>query len=371
MSCVVVIGVGVVGFVMVGLFVKEGYDVVVLEKNDCVGGCVGMIECDGFWFDFGLLWYLMFEVFDYFFVMMGILIVEQFDFVCFDFGYWVFCFFDFLDVVDGLVMVLVGWDVVICFFEILEFGLMGVFDVYFDFVQYVGMMVQRYFFYNFFIWLCFFVVLDVLCVLLWLVVLLGMCLQVFVVWCFWYLVICQIFGYFVVFFGMDLCSVLVMYYLMSVFDFDQGVSYLQGGFWCVVEWIEGFVCEVGVWIVMGVDVIGICIQDIGGVFYVIGVGWWDEVGYIYVESVDIVVFVVDLYYIEIVLLFCLLQFYFELWWVWWISGFGGVLVMLGVCGIFFQFLYYLLFFMDDWDVNFDVIFGLLFLVFVLVLIYVC
>jgi phytoene desaturase len=148
-----------------------------------------------------------------------------------------------------------------------------------------------------------------------------------------------------------------MYHLMSALDLDQGVSYPQGGFWRVVERIEGLAREAGVRIVTGADVTGIRTQDIGGAPHATGVGWRDEAGHTHVESADIVVSAADLHHTETALLPRSLQSYPESWWARRTSGPGGVLVMLGVRGTLPQLPHHSLFFTDDWDANFDAIFG--------------
>ena len=61
-----------------------------LEKNATVGGRVGTWECDGFRFDTGPSWYLMPEVFDHFFRLLGTTAAEQLDLVQLDPGYRVY-----------------------------------------------------------------------------------------------------------------------------------------------------------------------------------------------------------------------------------------------------------------------------------------
>ena len=67
----VVIGGGITGLASSALLAREGYDVTMLEKQDYVGGRAGSMEVDGFRFDTGPSWYLMPEVFDHFFKLMG------------------------------------------------------------------------------------------------------------------------------------------------------------------------------------------------------------------------------------------------------------------------------------------------------------
>ena len=90
MSRVAVIGAGVAGLAVAGLLARDGHDVTVYEKNSRVGGRAGTIERDGFRFDSGPSWYLMPEVFDHFFEMMGTSTQDQLDLTLLDPGYRVF-----------------------------------------------------------------------------------------------------------------------------------------------------------------------------------------------------------------------------------------------------------------------------------------
>ena len=59
----IIIGAGVGGLATANILAKQGYSVTVYEKNDQVGGRMGLLEKDGFRFDTGPSWYLMTEVF--------------------------------------------------------------------------------------------------------------------------------------------------------------------------------------------------------------------------------------------------------------------------------------------------------------------
>jgi oxygen-dependent protoporphyrinogen oxidase len=50
---IVVIGAGISGLTTAYLLFKEGYDVVVLEKKDNVGGSIETVDANGFLFDRG------------------------------------------------------------------------------------------------------------------------------------------------------------------------------------------------------------------------------------------------------------------------------------------------------------------------------
>lgn len=66
-----VVGAGIAGLATAALLAEEGYDVTVVEARDVTGGRAGSWESDGFRFDTGPSWYLMPEVFDHFFRLLG------------------------------------------------------------------------------------------------------------------------------------------------------------------------------------------------------------------------------------------------------------------------------------------------------------
>jgi phytoene desaturase len=70
-SRIVIIGGGIGGLASAGLLAREGHDVVLLEQQATFGGRAGSWEKDGFRFDTGPSWYLMPEVFDHFYKLLG------------------------------------------------------------------------------------------------------------------------------------------------------------------------------------------------------------------------------------------------------------------------------------------------------------
>ena len=68
---VIVIGAGLGGLGTACLLAKKGYTVTLIEKNSTVGGRARVFEKDGFVFDMGPSWYMMPDVFDHFFSLMG------------------------------------------------------------------------------------------------------------------------------------------------------------------------------------------------------------------------------------------------------------------------------------------------------------
>ena len=357
MSRVVVIGAGVAGLATAGLLARDGHEVVVLEKNDRVGGRAGTVEREGFRFDSGPSWYLMPEVFDHFFAMMGTTTEEQLDLIRLDPGYRVFREPTTADASRDAVTVPAGREAATRLFEALEPGSAPTLDSYLQSARHAGSMAQKYFLYNPFTRTRSLMAPEVLRALPRLFTLLGTRLQSFAARRFRHPVVRQILGYPAVFLGTDPRSAPAMYHLMSALDLDQGVSYPQGGFWRVIERIESLAHDAGARIVTGADVTGIRTQDGDGGTRVTGVDWVDGSGGSHVEDADIVVSAADLHHTETALLPRSLQSYPESWWTRRTSGPGGVLVMLGVKGSLPELPHHSLFFTDDWDANFDAIFG--------------
>ena len=78
---VVVIGGGISGLATAGLLARAGHRVTLLEQRSGLGGRSGRYERDGFRFDTGPSWYLMPEVIDHWFRLMGTSAAEQLDLV--------------------------------------------------------------------------------------------------------------------------------------------------------------------------------------------------------------------------------------------------------------------------------------------------
>jgi phytoene desaturase len=87
---VVIIGAGLGGLATACLLAKAGHHVTVLEKNEQLGGRAGSLKAGGFTFDTGPSWYLMPEVFEHFFTLMGESIADHLTLVKLDPSYRIF-----------------------------------------------------------------------------------------------------------------------------------------------------------------------------------------------------------------------------------------------------------------------------------------
>ena len=68
---VIVVGAGAGGLSTAILLAKKGYDVTVVEKNASFGGRGDVFSAKGFQFDMGPSWYLMPDIFEHFFSLVG------------------------------------------------------------------------------------------------------------------------------------------------------------------------------------------------------------------------------------------------------------------------------------------------------------
>lgn len=355
MSRIVVIGAGVAGLATAALLAKDGHEVLILEKNGALGGRAGSLEREGFRFDTGPSWYLMPQVFEHFFRMMGTSSAEQLDLVALDPAYRVFT--DPVTHPDGAVTVTAGRAATMHLFETMEPGAGAALSSYLDSAVHAGAMAEKHFLYNPFTGASWMTHPEVLRAAPRLVPLLLTRLQSFAARRFRHPVLRQILGYPAVFLGTDPRTAPAMYHLMSALDLDDGVLYPQGGFHRVAERIATLASEAGAETRTGAEVTAILTSGERRGARATGVEWVDEHGAQHVERADVVVSTADLHHTETRLLPPALRSYPERWWQRRTSGPGAVLVMLGVRGALPRLPHHSLFFTDDWDANFDAIFG--------------
>ncbi len=358
---VVIIGAGVAGLATAGLLAREGYEVTVLERHERIGGRAGVLERDGFRFDTGPSWYLMPQIFDHFFHLMGTSAAEQLDLVALDPGYRVFAEPEVGGELASFIDVPRGEAAVRKVFSRLEPGAGEVLGQYLESARDATDMAEKYFLYNPFRSARSLLTREVLQNLGKLAGLLGTSLETHIARGFRHPVLRQILGYPSVFLGTHPAQAPAMYHLMSALDLDSGVLYPRGGFWTLMQKLQALARNAGAKIITEADVTAITTKRRLRLSRksraVTGVAWADRDGGANHLAADIVVSAADLHHTETQLLSAPDRSYPQRWWGKRQSGPGAVLTFLGVSGQLTELPHHSLFFTRDWDANFAAIFG--------------
>ncbi len=369
---VAVVGGGIGGLATAALLAAEGHTVTLLEKQDRVGGRAGSWKAGGFRFDTGPSWYLMPEVIDHFFKLMGTSAAEQLELIRLDPGYRVI-FEENREAVD----VPADRPAVVKLFESLEPGAGEALEKYLDSAEDTYTIAKRRFLYSTFESFLPLLRPDVLVRLPRLVRLLLQPLSEFVATRFADPRLRQILGYPAVFLGSSPFDAPSMYHLMSHLDLDDGVLYPMGGFTSLISAMTKVAEEAGVDIRTGADVVSIDTAPgatapetapvaapkgarrrgprrpgarVTGVSYRSG-------GAVHRVEADVVVSAADLHHTETVLLPDDRQTYPEKYWSRRVPGPSALLLYLGVKGSLPQLEHHTLLFTADWKDNFGRIFG--------------
>jgi phytoene desaturase len=358
----VVIGAGIAGLGTAALLAREGYQVTVLEGRDEVGGRAGLWEHDGFRFDTGPSWYLMPEVFDHFFRLLGTSAEDELDLVRLDPGYRVF----FQD--NGSVEVPTGREEAMALFESLEPGAGRRLAHYLDSASDTYAMALRHFLYTTYASLLPLANPAVLKRLPRLVQLLGRSLEAHVAARFADPRLRQVLGYPAVFLGSSPRLAPSMYHLMSHLDLTDGVLYPMGGFSEVIAAVRAVAEREGVTILTGSPVASITTEPTPGRrpgagarararARATGVTYRDADDALHALAADVVVSAADLHHTETELLPAALRSRSAGWWRRQVAGPSAVLVYLGVDGSLPELEHHSLFFTEHWQEGFDRIFA--------------
>ena len=354
---VVVIGGGIAGLATAALLASRGHSVDLLEKNDDLGGRVGSFERDGFRFDTGASWYLMPEVFEHFFELLGTSAAEQLDLTVLDPSYRVF-FEGQAEPVD------VRPDRAYnrALFDRLEPGAGDRFDRYLSSAEETYDVALRRFLYSSFESPSAFLHPDVVRRAPALSRLLTRSLRSHVAAQFADNRIRQLLGYPAVFLGSSPSRTPSMYHLMSRLDLGDRVLYPQGGFTRLIEVIATLAQQHGARLHPGMRATRIVTSEgsrggrsrVTGVEHAVGCS---ADGGRRILPADVVVGAADLHHLETALLPPRSQSHPSRVWRHRSPGPGAVLAMLGVEGRLPQLAHHSLFFTSDWDRNFGDIFG--------------
>ncbi len=348
MSRIVIIGGGIAGLASAGLLAKEGHEVTLLEARDQVGGRAGNWERDGFRFDTGPSWYLMPEVFDHFYRLLGTTADEQLQLVTLDPGYRVY-----FEGEDAPLEVSAELEENIALFESIEPGAGARLEKYLVSAQTTYELAKKRFLYTTYADFRPLFRADVLSRTVTFLRLLLQPLSSFVSGKFKDRRLQQLLGYPAVFLGSSPYLTPSMYHLMSHLDLADGVLYPMGGFTRVIESIADLARQQGATIILNADVTRIVVTDGKAT----GVEYVDDSGSAQVLDADIVVSAADLHHTETQLLKPEEQTYPAPYWETKTPGPSALLLYLGVEGSLPQLQHHTLLFTREWENGFEAIFG--------------
>lgn len=343
MSRAIVVGGGVAGLATAALLGREGYEVTLLEARAELGGRAGSWEAGGFRFDTGPSWYLMPEVFEHFFRLLGTTSAEQLRLVRLDPGYRVF-----FEGADEPLDVAADVETTLARFERLEPGSAASVRRYLDSAGGTARLAVERFLYTDFASPRPFLDRALLRRLPRLVRLLLQPLERFIAGHVRHPRLRQVLGYPAVFLGTSPGAAPAMYHLMSHFDLVDGVRYPMGGFAALVERLIALAEREGATLVRGARVTRIDTE--GG--RATGVRYTDAEGRERSLDAELVVSTADRHRTETTLLGDAERVRAERRWARAVPGPGAVLVMLGVRGRLPQLAHHNLLFARDWSTEF-------------------
>ncbi|WP_254782812.1 phytoene desaturase family protein [Curtobacterium sp. MCBA15_009] len=344
----VVIGGGISGLAAAALLARDGFAVTVLEQRTQLGGRAGSWERDGFRFDTGPSWYLMPEVFDHFFRLLGTSADAELDLVELDPGYRVYT-----EGHDEPIDLRADREANIALFESVEPGAGARIRKYLASAEDTYAMAIRRFLYTTFQDLTKLAAPDVLRRLPKLARLLLQPLSSRAASAVKDRRLWQILGYPAVFLGTSPYAAPSMYHLMSHLDLADGVLYPKGGITEVIGAVERVARAEGARVIAGAKVERIVVED--GV--ATGVVHRDRDGVQHTAPADLVVSAADLQHTEMQLLDREHRTHGAEHWKTRDPGPSAVLVYLGIDGPTPGLLHHTLVFTEDWKANFGAIFG--------------
>ncbi|MBC7708183.1 phytoene desaturase [Polaromonas sp.] len=341
---VVIIGGGIGGLATANLLARAGYGVKVYESRHQLGGRMGLLERDGFRFDTGPSWYLMPEVYDHYFSLLGTSAAEQLELTKLSPAYQVF-----LEAESKPIIITGDESIDAATFEAREAGAGKALSRYLDSAERTYYLSLKHFLYTTFDKPLSLAKPDVLRNGRAMMRAAFQPIDRFVSKYVHDLGLRQILEYPAVFLGSSPFTAPALYHLMSYLDFRQGVFYPQGGFYKVTEAFVALGESLGVEYYR--DTAVKAIEVAGG--KATGVRLMNDE----VVAADTVISNADMHFTQTSLLPASAQDYPERYWEKRQAGPSALLMYLGVKGSLPQLRHHNLFFVQQWRQNFTDIFA--------------
>ena len=335
----VIIGAGIGGLATANLLAKTGWQVDVYEQQAAAGGRAGVLEMNGFKFDTGPSWYLMPEIYEHYFELLGLDVGELLELVRLDPGYKVFFDYHAPLTINSRV------EADRAAFAALEPGADKALDKYLASAKLTYDLAIKYFLFNPFTRLHTVIQPEVLRHSIKLGRLLGTPLHDFVKRSFKHQVLQQTLEYAAVFLGTSPFKGPSMYHLMSHLDFEQGVFYPQGGIYEIIRVMQKTGEDLGVNYHFDSPVVAI--TTTAGKATGIELASGEKI------SADVVISNADLHFTETQLLPEASQTYPESYWEKRTPGPSALLMYLGISGELPELEHHNLMFVEDWRTNFS------------------
>ncbi len=338
----IVIGAGMGGLATANILAKAGWRVSVYEQHAQAGGRAGILRRGGFTFDTGPSWYLMPEVFEHYFELLGKNVHKYLRLQRLDPAYKVF--FQARDAVT----IHADDSSNAAQFEAIEPGAGKRLDAYLNEAEYTYKMAVMHFLYNPFTSFRSFMRPDIVGGAPRLITQLVQPINTYVKK---YVVtqeLQQILEYPMVFLGTSPFKAPALYSLMSHMDFRQGVYYPMGGLYEIIKAMHTIGEEFGVDYHFNAPVTAILTKN----YKAYGIRLEDGTEF----TADIIISDADLHYTETQLVPEADRSYPEAYWQKREAGPSALLVYMGIRGALPELEHHNLFFVRDWRGNFEAIF---------------
>ena len=343
MSKIIIIGSGIGGLATANLLAKAGHEVHVYEKEAGPGGRAGQFKKDGFTFDTGPSWYLMPDVFEHYFELLGTSTKKQLDLVQLKPAYKVFF--------EGGDTITITGDLEkdAETFEAVETGAGESLKKYVEKSDETYQLSLKHFLYSNFTNPADFLHSDITKRAGRMLVLATTSIDSYVKKFVTHQYLKQILEYPMVFLGTSPFNAPALYSLMSALDFKEGVFYPRGTMYVVVEQLVALGKEFGVQYHYKCPVKRIVVSN--------GAASGIELESGPKIEADIIISNADLHFTETKLLDAQNQSYPEKYWAKQQASPSALLLFLGIKGKVPEFEHHTLLFVEDWKANFNAIYN--------------